>query len=200
MAASKAQAAVGQWDAIARDVAALVKTQTQGNTAHSDFIKEIGARLLARRAGSAGPRRSEGLRRQGPVDRDLTTATSRRWSRRARFPAKNLTGTLSILGQAYVALGQTDKAAATFAEVVKADPASPDANAGLARIAQSRKDYKDALDLWSRVEATAAQSDQLWYEAKYNMAQILAVRATSPARVTSSPSRAASIRAWAARR
>src|SRR5512146_1385176 len=38
----KAQSAVGQWDAIARDVAALLK-RNQGSTAHSDFMKEIGA-------------------------------------------------------------------------------------------------------------------------------------------------------------
>ena len=38
----KAQAAVGQWDAIARDIAALIK-RNQGSLAHSDFIKEIGA-------------------------------------------------------------------------------------------------------------------------------------------------------------
>jgi cytochrome c-type biogenesis protein CcmH/NrfG len=90
------------------------------------------------------------------------------------IPAKNLTGTLSILGQAYLATGNVDRAAAIFNQVVKADPGSPDANAGLARIAQTRKDYKDALDLWSRVESVAAESDPLFYESKYSMAIIFA--------------------------
>jgi tetratricopeptide (TPR) repeat protein len=169
----KAQAAVGQWDAIARDVAALVK-RNQGNTAHSDFIKEIGADFWR----GALAAQARGDQKAYLAQAQLTALDYSYFEdmvKAGKIPAKNLTGTLSILGQAYAALGQTDKAAATFAEVVKADPASPDANAGLARIAQSRKDYKNALDLWSRVEATAAQSDNLWYQAKYNVAQILAV-------------------------
>ena len=169
----KAQAAVGQWDAIARDVAALVK-RNQGNLAHSDFIKEIGADFW--RGALAAQARGD---QKGYLAQAQLTALDYGYFedmvKAGKIPAKNLTGTLSILGQAYAALGQSDKAEATFAEVVKADAASPDANAGLARIAQSRKDYKNALDLWSRVEATAAQSDSLWYQAKYNMAQILAV-------------------------
>ena len=56
--------------------------------------------------------------------------------------------------------------------MVAADPGSPDANAGLARIAQAQKNYKDAMDLWSRVESVAAESDSLFYEAKYNIAEI----------------------------
>ena len=169
----KAQAAVGQWDAIARDVAALVK-RNQGNTAHSDFIKEIGADFWR----GALAAQARGDQKAYLAQAQLTALDYGYFEdmvKAGKIPTKNLTGTLSILGQAYAALGQTDKAAATFAEVVKADPASPDANAGLARIAQSRKNYKDALDLWSRVEATAAQSDNLWYQAKYNVAQILAV-------------------------
>jgi tetratricopeptide (TPR) repeat protein len=169
----KAQAAVGQWDAIARDVAALVK-RNQGNLAHSDFIKEIGADFWR----GALAAQARGDQKAFLAQAQLTALDYSYFEdmvKAGKIPAKNLTGTLSILGQAYAALGQSDKAEATFAEVVKADAASPDANAGLARIAQSRKDYKNALDLWSRVEATAAQSDSLWYQAKYNMAQILSV-------------------------
>lgn len=169
----KAQSAVGQWDAIARDVAALLK-RNQGSTAHSDFIKEIGADFWrgALAAHARGDQKAYLAQAQLTA---LDYAYFEDMVKAGKIPAKNLTGTLSILGQAYAALGQTDKAEATFTEVVKADAASPDANAGLARIAQSRKDYKNALDLWSRVEATAAQSDNLWYQAKYNMAQILAI-------------------------
>ncbi|HVB82725.1 MAG TPA: hypothetical protein VNE82_22585 [Candidatus Binataceae bacterium] len=169
----KAQSATGQWDAIARDVAALVK-RNRGDSAHSDFIKEIGADFWR----GALAAQARGDQKDYLAQVQLTALDYGYFEdmvKTGKIPAKNLTGTLSILGQAYAALGQTDKAEAMFAEVVKADAASPDANAGLARIAQSRKDYKNALDLWSRVEATAAQSDNLWYQAKYNMAQILAV-------------------------
>jgi len=71
-------------------------------------------------------------------------------------------------------MDQTDRAEAVFNQVLRADAGSPDANAGLARIAQTRKDYKDALDLWGRVESVAAESDPLFYESKYNMAEIFA--------------------------
>src|SRR5260370_31631119 len=94
--------------------------------------------------------------------------------REGKIPAQNLSGTLSILGQAYLAINQTARAQTVFNQVVAADPGSPDANAGLARIAQSRNDYKDAMDLWSRVESVAAESDTLFYEAKYNLAEIFA--------------------------
>jgi tetratricopeptide (TPR) repeat protein len=94
--------------------------------------------------------------------------------------AKNLTGTLSILGKAYLALGEEPKAEAIFSQVVKADPASPDANAGLATIAQAKNNYKDAITLWTNVENTAAESDNLWYEAKYNIATIYAARGDIP--------------------
>jgi Tetratricopeptide repeat len=97
-----------------------------------------------------------------------------------QIPAKNLTGTLSILGQAYLATGQVSQAQAIFNQVVAADPGSPDGNAGLARIAQTQKNYKDAMDLWSRVESVAAESDSLFYEAKYNIAKIFVQEGNIP--------------------
>jgi hypothetical protein len=97
-----------------------------------------------------------------------------------QIPAKNLTGTLSILGQAYLATDQVAQAQAIFNQVVAADPGSPDANAGLARIAQAQKHYKDAMDLWSRVESVAAESDSLFYEAKYNIAEIFVQEGNIP--------------------
>ncbi len=169
----KAQSALGQWDAIAHDVQALVN-RNQGNPTHSDFIKEVGVDFFkgAQAAQASGDQQGY-LAQMRLVALDYSYFEN--MVKSGKIPAKNLTGTLSILGQAYAALGQTDRAEATFGEVVKADAASPDANAGLARIAQARKDYKDALDLWSRVEATAAESDNLWYQAKYNLAEILAL-------------------------
>ncbi|MGH7948416.1 MAG: tetratricopeptide repeat protein, partial [Candidatus Binataceae bacterium] len=86
--------------------------------------------------------------------------------------AKNLTGTLSILAQAKLAGGEVDEAEKIFDLVVKADAGSPDANAGLARIAQAKKDYRNAVELWTTVESVSNDSDNLWYEAKYNVAII----------------------------
>jgi hypothetical protein len=97
-----------------------------------------------------------------------------------QIPAKDLTGTLSILGQAYLATDQAAKAQAIFSQVVAADPGSPDANAGLARIAEAQKNYKDAMDLWSRVESVAAESDSLFYEAKYSIAEIFVQEGNIP--------------------
>jgi len=168
----KSQSALGQWEAIARDVQALVK-RNQGNLANSDFIKEVGVDFWK----GAQAAQARGDQKAYLAQAQLTALDYGYFEdmvKAGKIPAKNLTGTLSILGQAYAARGQTDKAEATFSQVVKADAASPDANAGLARIAQARKDYKNALDLWTRVEATAAQSDNLWYQAKYNLAEILA--------------------------
>jgi hypothetical protein len=98
-----------------------------------------------------------------------------------KIPAKNLTGTLSLLGQAYLATDQAAKAEAIFTQVASADPGSPDANAGLARVAQAQKNYKDALEHWSRVESVAAESDSLFYEARYNIAQVLSLEGNGPA-------------------
>lgn len=167
-----AQSALGQWDPIARDVQALVK-RNQGNPAHSDFIKDLGVDFWH----GALAAQARGDQKNYLAQARLTALDYGYFEdmvKAGKIPAKNLTGTLSILGEAYAAQGQTGQAEATFQQVVRADPASPDANAGLAQIAQARKDYKDALDLWSRVEATAAQSDKLWYQAKYNMARLLA--------------------------
>src|SRR5262249_33187231 len=110
-------------------------------------------------------------------DAKLTAITYEYFERMVRenkMSARELTGTLSVLGEAYLVQGQIDKAEAIFAQVASGDPGSPDANAGLARIAQMRKNYRDALDLWSRVESIAAESDPLFYEAKYHMAEIFA--------------------------
>jgi tetratricopeptide (TPR) repeat protein len=74
-----------------------------------------------------------------------------------------------------VTMNDSARARVIFEQVVKASPSSPDANAGLARLAQASKDYREASDLWTRVEAEAAESDDLWYEARYNLAVIYAM-------------------------
>lgn len=169
----KAQTALGQWDAISTEVATMVK-RNKGSLANNDFIKNLGVDFWH----GAKAAKTRGDQKAYLAQVKLTALDYSYFEdmvKLGKIPARNLTGTLSILGEAYAALGHTGKAEATFTQVVKADPASPDANAGLARIAQARKDYKDALDRWSRVEANAAQSDNLWYESKYNLAQILAI-------------------------
>ncbi|MBV8055388.1 MAG: hypothetical protein JO071_09135, partial [Deltaproteobacteria bacterium] len=161
-----------QYAELERELANLV-AHDAGTAAQNDYIKGIGldfwkAHQAKQRAGAYA---------DALEDAKLTAITYEYFERMVRedkIPAKDLTGTLSILGESYLARNQVDKAEAIFSQVAKADPGSPDANAGLARIAQMRKNYRDALDLWSRVESIAAESDPLFYEAKYHMAEILA--------------------------
>jgi len=162
----------GQYAELEREVANLV-AHDAGTSAQNDYIKEIGLNFW--KAHQAKQR--VGAYTDSIADAKLTGLTYQyfeRMVREGKIPAKDLSGTLSILGESYLVQGQVDKADAIFSEVAKADPGSPDANAGLARIAQMRKNYRDALDLWSRVESIAAESDPLFYEAKYHMAEIFA--------------------------
>jgi len=161
-----------QYAELERELANLVGHDA-ATPAQNDYIKGIGldfwkAHQAKQRAGAYA---------DSIHDARLTAITYvyfERMVRAGKIPAKDLTGTLSILGESYLVQGEVDKANAIFSLVAKADPGSPDANAGLARIAQMRKDYRDALDLWSRVESIAAESDPLFYEAKYHMAEIFA--------------------------
>jgi tetratricopeptide (TPR) repeat protein len=162
----------GQYPQLEKEVKALV-AKDASSPAQNDYIKEIGLDLWR----NAQAKQAAGDHNGYVQDARLTALTYEYFARLVsenKVPAKNLTGTLSILGQAYLAMGDVDKARAIFTQVAAADAASPDANAGLARIAQSKKNYKDAIDLWSRVESVAAESDPLFYEAKYSMAEILA--------------------------
>lgn len=161
---------IGDYAALDREATALA---ARNDVANLDYIKEIGLDFWK----NAARKLAAGDHNGYVADARLTAATYAYFERMVnagKLPAKNLTGTLSILGQAYLAMGQSDRAEAIFNQVVGADQGSPDANAGLARIAQTRKDYKDALDLWARVESVAAESDPLFYEAKYQMAAIFA--------------------------
>ncbi len=161
---------LGRYDEVNTDVAAIVE-RSKGNTAKGDFIKGLGIDFWK----TALEAKAKGDEKAYLANAKLTATAYNFFAdmvSSGKIPVKNLTGTLSILGQALQAMGQEDKAEATYKQVVKADPASPDANAGLARIAQSKKDWKDAVTLWTTVESTAAESDNLWYEAKYNIAMI----------------------------
>jgi len=161
---------LGRYDDIQRDLSAFLE-RNKGNSANSDLIKTLGIDFWKQ----AQALQANGDQK-GYVQNARLTETAYSYFEdmvaSGKMQPKNLTGTLSILGQAYMATGQEPKAEAIFQEVVKADPASPDANAGLARIAQSKKDLKDAVTLWTTVENTAAESDNQWYEAKYNIAVI----------------------------
>jgi hypothetical protein len=161
-----------QYAELEREVLGLVAKDAT-DPAQNDYIKDIGYEFWK----SAQAKRAAGDNQGYVEDAKLTADTYEYFERmvkEGKTPAKNLTGTLSTLGEAYLAMNQIDRADEVFTQVLKADAGSPDANAGLARIAQTRKDYKNALDLWGRVESTAAESDPLFYESKYNMAQIFA--------------------------
>ena len=161
---------LGKYDEVNTDVAAIVE-RSKGNTAKGDFIKGLGIDFWK----TALEAKAKGDQKAYLANAKLTATAYSFFAdmvSSGKIPVKNLTGTLSILGQALQAMGQEDKAEAIYQQVVKADPASPDANAGLARIAQSKKVWKDAVTLWTTVENTAAESDNLWYDAKYNIAVI----------------------------
>ncbi len=159
---------MGKYDEVNTDVAGLLE-RSKGNAAKGDFIKTLGIDFwkAAKEAQAAGDQKAY-------LANAKLTATAYSFFAdmvsSGKIPVKNLTGTLSIYAQALQATGQEEKADSIFQQVVKADPSSPDANAGLARIAQSKKNWKDAVTLWTTVENTAAESDNLWYDAKYNIA------------------------------
>ena len=162
----------GQYDEVNRDVAALVE-RSRGNPAKGDFIKGLGIDFwnAAKEARASNPPNEKAFK----ANAKLTITAYKFFADMAesgKIPVKNLTGTLSIYAQALQAMDHEEEADKIFQQVVKADPASPDANAGLARIAQAKKDWKDAVTLWTTVESTAAESDNLWYDAKYNIAVI----------------------------
>ncbi len=161
---------MSDYDQIERELRAYLE-RNQGSTQNSDFIKQLGIDFWK----DGQIKQAKGDQAGYQQDAHLTELAYQYFENlvnSGKMQPKNLTGTLSILGQAYMATGQEPKAEAIFNEVVKADAASPDANAGLARIAQAKNDYKDAVTLWTNVESTAAESDNLWYDAKYNIAII----------------------------
>ena len=164
--------ALGRYEEAAHQIALLIAPDAHPAPS-SDFIKTIGLDLWS----ESLARRVRGDKAGALADARLTSQTYGYFERAVaagKIPAKDLAGTLSILGEAYLAMNQPAAAKAAFEQVVKASPASPDANAGLARLAQADKDYKDAAELWNRVETNAAESDDLWYEAQYNLAVIYA--------------------------
>ena len=161
---------LGRYDEVNRDVAGLVE-RSKGDTSKNDFIKTLGIDFWK----TAQAAKDNNDQKAYLANAKLTASAYKFFWDMAgsgKTPVKNLTGTLSIYAQALQATGQDDEANKVFQEVVKADPASPDANAGLARKAQDDKDWKDAINRWTTVENTAAESDPLLYEAKYNIAVI----------------------------
>ncbi|MFZ0887411.1 MAG: tetratricopeptide repeat protein [Candidatus Binataceae bacterium] len=165
---------LGRYSEIERSINEITE-RGKGNFLAADFIKELGIDLWK----NSGFKKAKGDAQGALGDARLTAAAYSYFAdlvAAGKMQAKNLTGTLSILGKAYIAMGDVDHAEKIFNQVVKADPGSPDANAGLARIAQAKKDYKNAVELWTRVESVAAESDDLWYEAKFNVASIYAAQ------------------------
>ena len=161
---------LGRYDEVNTDVAALVE-RSKGDTAKQDFIKGLGIEFW--KAATAAKDNND--QKAYIANAKLTVTSYKGFAEMAaagKIPVKNLTGTLSIYAQALHATGNEDEATKVFEEVVKADPASPDANAGLARRAEEKGDWKEANNRWTAVENTAAESDPLWYEAKFQLAVI----------------------------
>src|SRR5271156_6715759 len=161
---------LGRYDEVNTDVAALVE-RSKSDSAKQDFVKGLGIEFWK----AAQTAKDNNDDKAYKANAKLTVTSYKGFADLAasgKIPVKNLTGTLSIYAQALHAIGNEDEANKVFEEVVKADPASPDANAGLARQAQAKGDWKDANERWTAVENTAAESDPLWYEAKYQLAII----------------------------
>jgi tetratricopeptide (TPR) repeat protein len=161
---------LGRYDEVNTDVAALVE-RSMSDSAKQDFVKGLGIEFWK----NAQAAKDNNDDKTYLANAKLTATAYKGFAEMAasgKIPVKNLTGTLSIYAQALQATGNDEEADRVFEEVVKADPASPDANAGLARRAQAKGDMKEANERWTAVENTAAESDPLWYEAKYQLAVI----------------------------
>src|SRR5208282_2190899 len=161
---------LGRYDEVNTDVAALVE-RSMSDSAKQDFVKGLGIEFWK----DAQAAKDNNDDKTYLANAKLTATAYKGFAEMAasgKIPVKNLTGTLSIYAQALQATGNDGEADTVFEEVVKADPASPDANAGLARRAQAKGDMKEANERWTAVENTAAESDPLWYEAKYQLAVI----------------------------
>src|SRR5579862_1538836 len=161
---------LGRYDEVQRDVAAIAE-RSKSDTAKQDFVKGLGIEVWKTAQADKDNNDQKAYKANAQL---AVTAYRPFWDMASsgKIPTKNLTGTLSIYAQALQATGNSDEAAKVFEQVVKADPGSPDANAGLARRAQEKNDWKDANERWTAVENTAAESDPLWYEAKYQLAVV----------------------------
>ena len=169
---------LGRYDEVNTDVANLVD-RAKNDTAKQDFVKGLGIEFWK----TAQAAKDNNDQKAYLANAKLTATAYKGFADLAaagKIPVKNLTGTLSIYAQALQATGKDEEADRVFEEVVKADPASPDANAGLARRAQAKGDWKNANERWTAVENTAAESDPLWYEAKYQLAVVYSKQGNTP--------------------
>ena len=161
---------LGRYDEVQRDVAAIAERSTS-DTSKQDFVKGLGIEFWKTAQAAKDDNNQKAYKANAQL---AATAYKPFWDMASsgKIPVKNLTGTLSIYAQALQVSGQDEEAGKVFQAVVKADPGSPDANAGLARRAEEKGDWKDANERWTAVENTAAESDPLWYEAKYQLAVV----------------------------
>ncbi len=128
---------LGRYDEVNTDVAALVE-RSKSDTAKQDFVKGLGIEFWK----AAQAAKDNNDQKAYLANAKLTVTSYKGFADMAasgKIPVKNLTGTLSIYAQALHATGNEDEANKVFEEVVKADPASPDANAGLARQSASQE-------------------------------------------------------------
>ena len=111
--------AQGNYDEVERDVKSLVE-KNKNNMAANDFIKGLGLDFWKQAQTVQNTDQKRYLE-----NAKLTAIAYSYFSdmvAAGKIPVKNLTGTLSILGQAEIALGDVGKAETIFNEVVKADP------------------------------------------------------------------------------
>lgn len=77
--------------------------------------------------------------------------------------------------------GELDAAAALYREVLDSSQMSTTAVRGLARIAEARERYDEALEYWSKLADAVNPGDLPWYESHYERARVLEQRGDAAA-------------------
>ena len=76
------------------------------------------------------------------------------------------------LARLYENTGESQKAAAIYAEELRANPGSPVALRGLGRIAEADKRLPEAVGYWQQLAKSVRAGDAPWYEAQYEIARL----------------------------
>ena len=86
--------------------------------------------------------------------------------------AKGETRTKLTMARLYETTGEPAKAKDLYEGMLAQDPKLLGALRGLARLAEEKKDYPSALQLWERFGAATRPGDPPWYESKYEIARV----------------------------
>src|SRR5205807_1510582 len=110
---------LGRYDDIERDLRAFLE-RNKGNAQNSDMIKTLGIDFWKQAQARQAAGDQKGFQQNAKLT-EIAYAYFEDMVAAKKMQPKNLTGTLSILGQAYMATGDGAKAERIFQQVVKAD-------------------------------------------------------------------------------